>query len=95
MKEETKAKMLKSKADKKARLESQTVTVDDNWRIRRSDPFNWEVQYKKKFQGYYPSVSAAIRALPAKMLNEDARGTLTDVLRSAEGIVALVERAIP
>lgn len=92
-------KIKAAKAAKRERMQSQAVTIDDNWRILRSDELNWEIQYKPKdkwtFQGYYGTISGALRALPAKMLNEVAKNDLADVLRSVEGISATIERAIP
>ena len=88
----------KAKATKQAnreRFAAQTVTIDDNWKIVRADPLNWEIQYKGKFQGYYGTIPSALRVLPAKMLNEDAKGTLTDILRCVEGISATIDKAIP
>lgn len=80
---------------KKAAFAAQTVTIDPNWRILRADPLNWEIQYKGKFQGYYGTIANALKALPAKMLDEQAKGTLNDVLRSVEGITATIDKAIP
>jgi hypothetical protein len=76
-------------------MRSQTVTINEDWKILRADPLNWEIRYKGKPNGYFGTVSAALRALPAKMLNETARGTLSDVLRSVEGIQAVIDKAIP
>ena len=88
-------KALATRQAKKAQMESQTITIDDDWRILRADPLNWEIQYKGKFQGYYGTIPAALRVLPAKMLGEQAKGTLSDVLRSLEGVTATIEKAIP
>lgn len=88
----------KARATREAKREamaSQTVTIDKHWRILRADPMNWEIQYKGKFQGYYGTIVAALKALPAKMLDEEAKGTLNDLLRYAEGIRTTIERAIP
>jgi len=95
MKEETKQKMLRAKAAKKERHRSQTIAVDKDWRILRSDELNWEVQYKGKFQGYYPNVTSALVAIPAKMLDEQARGGLADVLRDVQAIREMIDKAIP
>lgn len=88
-------KIAASRAATKERMRSQTITVDENWRILRSDPLNWEIQYKGNFKGYFGTVSAALAAIPAKMLNEEARGSLSDVLRSTEAIYAVIDKAIP
>lgn len=84
-----------TKAANKAKLKSQTVTIDQDWKIRRVDPLNWEIQYKGEGKGYFPTVSGAIKALPSKMLNEQAKGDLADVLRSVDSIREMIDKAIP
>jgi hypothetical protein len=88
-------KMIASRAATRERLKTQTVTINQDWRILRADPLNWEIQYKTKFQGYYGTIGGALRALPDKMLNEQAKGTLTDLLRTVDGIQGMIEKAIP
>ncbi len=92
-------KALATRQAKKEQMQSQTVTIDENWRILRSDELNWEIQFHQRdkwtFQGYYGTISSALKALPAKMLSEIAKGSLSDVLRSLEGITATIEKAIP
>ena len=88
-------KIKATKAEMRARFDAQTVTIDENWSILRADELNWEIRYKGKFQGFYGSIGGAIRALPAKMLSEDAKGTLKDVLRSLGAITATIEKAVP
>ena len=87
-----------TKAANRERMRSQTVTVDDHWRIVRADPMNWEIQFKTakgwQFQGYYGTIVAALKVLPAKMLGESAKGTLNDLLRNVEGIRESIEKAI-
>lgn len=95
MKEEHKARIQAAKQANKERMAAQTVTIDENWRILRSDPLNWEIQYKGKFNGYFPSISNAIKALPAKMLNETAKNDLGEVLRSLNAIQETIDKAIP
>lgn len=84
-----------TRAAQKERMASQTVTIDDHWQIIRADPLNWEIRYKGKFQGYYGTIGNALCALPSKMLNESAKGTLTDIRRTLEGISSTIEKAIP
>jgi hypothetical protein len=88
-------KMQETKARKAAEYDAQTVRIDENWKIIRVDELNWEIQFKGKFKGYYPTISSALKALPAKMLSETARNSLADVLRSQDAIVELIQRALP
>ena len=84
-----------TKAAKARQFKSQTIQIDDKWRIVRADSLNWEIQYKGKFCGYFGDLHNAFKALPGKMLKESAKGTLTDVLECQRGIVARIERALP
>lgn len=88
-------KIRAAKEAQRKRLRSQTVTVDQHWKILRTDPLNWELRYKGKFKGYYGTITDAIRALPSKMLDEVAKNDLAEVLRSLQGIEETIERAIP
>ena len=93
-KAEQKVKMLATKKAKADRFNAQTITVNDEWRIRRADELNWEVQYKGKFHGFYGSVSGAVRSLPDKMLGEAAGGTLNDLSGRLRAISDTIERAL-
>ena len=84
-------KIKATKAANKKRMESQTITVDKNWKILRSDPMNWEIQYKGKFQGYYGRLGSALSALPLAMLDEQAKGTLNNVLECLETIRRIIK----
>jgi len=95
MKTEAIEKARATKQANKERFEAQTVTIDENWRILRSDPLNWEIQYKGKFNGYFPTLSSVLKRLPAKMLDETAKGDLSEVLRSLQAIQEVIEKAIP
>jgi hypothetical protein len=73
---------------------SQTIKVDSEWEIRREDELNWGIWHKGKTKNwYYPSIPAALTALPLKMLNEEAKGTLKTVLSIQKGIVDRIENA--
>ena len=82
-------KIAATKAAKTEQFKSQTVLIDDNWRIIRADSLNWEIQYKGKFYGYFGDLCNAFRALPSKMLKESAKGTLADVLERRSEIVGI------
>ena len=88
-------KIAATKAAKAEQFKSQTVRIDDNWRIIRADSLNWEIQYKGRFYGYFGDLCNAFKALPGKMLKESAKGTLADVLECQRGILASIERALP
>ena len=91
---ETMRKIKETRDAQKAAFESQTITIDENWRIIRSDIMNWEVQFNGEFWGYFGSVASAFQALPAKMLSEEARGTVANVQRTLNGIVERIEKAM-
>jgi hypothetical protein len=87
----------KAKATKLANAEqfaSQTITIDSEWQILRFDDMNWEVQFKGKFWGYFSSLPAAFKALPAKMIDQNASGSIADVLRCVEGIAETIQAAV-
>jgi hypothetical protein len=88
-------KIAATKAAKARQFKTQTVRIDDHWRIIRADSLNWEIQYKGKFYGYFADLHNAFKALPGKMLRESAKDTLADVLECQRGVVALIERALP
>jgi hypothetical protein len=88
-------KIAATKAAKAEQFKSQTVRIDDNWRIIRADSLNWEIQYKGRFHGYFGDLCNAFKALPGKMLKESAKATLADVLECQRGILARIERALP
>ena len=84
---------METKRQKKAAHADQKITVDENWVIQRVDPLNWEIRYKGKFNGFYGTISSALNALPAKMLSEEAKGTLKDVQTQQKGISERIEMA--
>ena len=71
---------LEKRAATKQRLRecwnAQTIVIDKNWRVRRADQMNWEIQYRGEFHGYYGSLASAFQALAPKMLGEEAKGPL-------------------
>lgn len=94
MNTERAAKIAQTKLANAAAIASQTITIDTHWKIQRVDERNWEVQYKGKFRGFYGDLASALRNLPAKMLSEEASGTLADVLRCHKAIVERLETAL-
>jgi hypothetical protein len=88
------AKIKAAKDAAKARRLSQTIAVDENWRIVRADALNWEIQYKGESKGYYGQLENALKALPAKLLHETAKNSLAEIQRSLEAIREAVVKAI-
>ena len=88
------AKMQEARIKARQGLDSQTITIDKDWRIIRPDELNWELQYKYKTKGYYSTIVNALSALPAKMLNEAARGTLDELLKIHREIIRKIENAV-
>lgn len=87
----------KAKATKEANRaawDKQTITIDEHWRIIRFDEMNWELQKDQKFQGYFGTLYGAFRALPAKMLSAEARGSLHDVQRRHSAIVERIDQTL-
>ena len=96
---EQKAAMKAAKVANAKRFEAQTVSVDENWRVRRDDEFNWvneeKVNGKWIFRGFFGKLPAALMALPATMLGEQASGSLNDVLETLKGIKYSILAALP
>ena len=88
------ARIRAAKAAKSAGFASQVVTINDDWKIVRADENNWEVRHKGKFNGYFGTLTAAFKAIPAKMLDEQAKGSLNQVLEGQKAIVATIETAL-
>lgn len=87
----------KSKATKLAKKESfaeQTVVIDENWHIIRADELNWEIQFKGKFHGYFGRLSHALKAIPHKMLNVEARGSLIQIVAILQSIEARIDQCV-
>jgi hypothetical protein len=83
---------------------NQTITINKEWQIVRLDPKNWQIQnyamlkegknaggYEWKEMGYYATLRQALFALPDKMLDAVANGTLTDVKNALAGIRSAIK----
>lgn len=88
------AKMHKARAIRAAALKTQVVMVDDDWRIVRFNEQNWMVQHEGQFSGYYGHLLDALQALPAKMLDPKAAGTLDQILELNRSIQARIEATL-
>ena len=93
MNQERIQKAMETKRQNKEAHAEQKVTIDENWTIQRVDPLNWEIRYKDKFNGFYGTIVSALNALPAKMLSEEAKGTLKDVQTQQKAILERIEMA--
>ena len=91
---ETAAKIKASKAAKRQAFGAQTIEIGQDWRIIRADEFNWEIQHKGKFKGFYGKLPDALHALPASMLGEAAKNSLAEVVRGQKAIQATIEAAV-
>lgn len=92
---EQQAKARETKRQMRESWSEQTIVIDKDWKIIRSDELNWEIRYKDKFQGFYSTVVAALRVLPAKMLSEVAQGDLATIVAQQKAIVELIEQHFP
>jgi hypothetical protein len=93
----TKEQREKASATREAnakRWAEQTITVDENWRIVRADDYNWEIQFHRKFYGYYGNLLHAFQALPAKMLGEAAKSSLATLIDTQKGICETIEKTL-
>lgn len=86
-----------TKAANSAKFAAQIVTVDDNWRIVRADEFNWEIQHRIKgdwkSSGHYGRLTVALNALDGKMLGEEAKGSLNELIAMQKAIVEVIDQA--
>lgn len=73
---------------------AQNIGIDDNWRIRRSDALNWEVQYQGKFRGYYGSLVAAMKSLPSQMLDVEACNSVVQIIEAQRAIHSRIESTL-
>lgn len=80
-----------AKARLKAAYAAQTVVVDPHWKIVRIDDRNWQIQLNGEDKGFFGSISSALRALPDKMLDLEARESVQKVLEAARRIEKTVE----
>jgi hypothetical protein len=91
------ARVEKMQASRKAntqRFAGQVIVVDDEWRIIRVDEYNWEIQKKGKFKGYYGKITEALKALNGHMLGDKAKSSLEDILELQKAIVDKIESAL-
>jgi ribosomal protein L20 len=79
-------KMKATMAAQKEKRQSQTIQVDENWRIVRADELNWEVQFEGKFYGYFGNLKNAFSSLAVKMLSDVAANDLKKVLEKLNEI---------
>lgn len=103
-----KAKQIeKMKAGKEARTAailakcaSQTIVIDENWSIVRLDERNWSIRNKMAEkdgfdnENYFGSLFAALKALPAKMLSDEASDALAKVIEGQKAIRARIVQAV-
>jgi hypothetical protein len=87
-------KMSATCAAKKTQRESQTIIIDENWRIVRADDLNWEVQFNEKFDGYYGSIKNAFNGLLRKMISDSARKDVAEVLKRLDEIEKKIEASL-
>ena len=92
---ETRAKAIETKRRLAESWSQQTITIDQDWKIIRADELNWEIYYKEKPQGFYSTIVAALKVLPAKMLSEVAKNDLATVISQQKAIVELIEQHFP
>lgn len=95
MKTETKAKIKAAKEAKSQSLAAQTIHIKPGWSIKRIDDFNWSIRWPGQARPYYyVSLEAALRDLPHRVLDQEAKSSLEQVygvlLRLQETISKLV-----
>ena len=86
-------KMKVAKDAKKDEYSKQIVKIDDVWTVLRADERNWLITRKGKEWGFFGTFQDALAALPAKMLGDEVKNSLADVLGSVKGIRERIERA--
>ena len=87
-------KMQASRKANSAKYAGQVIHVDDDWKIVRADEYNWEIQKKGKFKGYYGKLTEALKALNAHMLGDKAKGSLEDLIGLQKAIQNKIESAL-
>ena len=93
---EHKAKLLAGRADReaaiRAKCESQTVVIDENWSIVRVDERNWQIHNKRaekdgfENENFFGTLLAALKGLPSKMLTDEAKTSLASVMEIQKAI---------
>jgi len=81
-------------AKRKAEFEAQTIKIDDDWTVRRADELNWVIEHKGQFDGYYGFIVDAFRSLPRKMLNEEVKNSLQDIVGHQNDIEERIMEAV-
>lgn len=94
MNAEHKAKLKEGRAKARTSFAGQVVKVDEHWTVRRADELNWMVEYKGKFHGFYGTILSAFKALPAKMVSEEAKTSLANVMECQKAINERIERSL-
>lgn len=95
MKDSRLTKARETRTANAAKFAAQTVNIDKDWKIVRTDEMNWEIRHKGRFQGYYGSLRAALRALPVKMLDDEARASLAAIEANFLIILHKIDAALP
>jgi hypothetical protein len=99
MNAEHKAKLAAGRTANNARFASQVISIDENWQIRRADQWNWEIRQKVngnwRFIGFYGKLNAALMALPAHMLGQDAQNSLAACIDCLNSIKYSIQSALP
>src|ERR1043166_4553138 len=83
-----------AKVANRQRFKAQTITIDDNWQVVRSDELNWEIQFKGRFWGYYGSFLDALKSLPATLLSSEAKNSLADIQQRQKAICERITKAL-
>ena len=84
----------------RAKCESQTIVIDDNWSIVRLDERNWQILNKRAEkdgfdnENYFGSLFEALRALPSKMLDDEAKTSLALVYDVEKAIKTRIVQAV-
>ena len=94
----TKAKIQASRQSRAAEFAAQIIKVDENWIVQRADEFNLEIVHRRsgrwQFYGYFGTLISAFNALPAKMLGEEAKISLNQVIESQKAINERIAMAL-
>ena len=72
----------------------QILVIDNRWTVKRHDFYNWTVLLKGKFYGFYPTIFGALKALPAKMLGEEAKNSLQASVAQQKAINERIDTAL-
>jgi hypothetical protein len=90
------AKIKATVALNRKKWDSQTIVVDENWKVHRCDQFNWEIRYREEFSGYYGRLTSALEALLPKMLGEESPGgSIASLLELGRDIKRRIIQSLP